>query len=203
MSTVKLGSAPKFKSGLQSNEDPFTFVLSDETRDRQGDIIKASAWDLDDFEKNPVALLGHDHEKVIGRWKNVRVIGKRLIGTLELAKEGTSELIDTTRKLVQQKILKAVSVGFLPLEGKPLDEKDKFAGYEFTKATLHEVSLVAVPANPQALSLVKSFSSEEVAKQLLFVESDSQPEPAHGRATTTPPRKLNRARLRLVARGLM
>lgn len=143
--------------GAQSESDPFEFVMSDESVDRVGDVIRASGWDLGDFLKNPVALWGHSHDKPIGTWENVRVVGKKLIGRLKLAKQGTSAEIDTIRSLVEQRIIRAVSVGFKPIEAKPLKEK---SGYEFIKQTLHECSLVSVPANANALAIAKSFGAD-------------------------------------------
>ena len=143
--------------GVQSSDDPFEFVMSDESIDRVGDVIRANGWDLSDFQKNPVALWGHDHARPIGTWEQVRVVGKRLIGRLKLAKAGTSAEIDTIRSLVEQRILRAVSVGFQPIEAKPMKEK---GGYEFIKSKLHECSLVAVPANANALAIAKSFGAD-------------------------------------------
>lgn len=144
--------------GTQSQDDPFEFIMSDESVDRVGDVIRASGWDLTDFQKNPVALLGHDHSKPIGVWENVRVTGNKLMGRLKLAKQGTSAEIDTIRSLVEQRILRAVSVGFQPVEAKPM--KEKAGGYEYIKQKLHECSLVAVPANANALAIAKSFGAD-------------------------------------------
>src|SRR5262245_497894 len=93
-----------------------TFVLSDETPDRMGDIIKADGWQLADFNKNPIALFGHRSDFMLGTWKNVRVDGKRLMGELEPAPEGTSERADEIIRFVRAGVLKAVSVGFQPIE---------------------------------------------------------------------------------------
>ena len=168
------------KAGKQSATDPFEFVLSNEQVDRVGDVIRASGWDLSAFRSNPIALFGHDHSQVIGVWENVRVEGKQLIAKLKMAKEGTSELVDTVRSLIEQKILKAVSVGFQPIEAKPRKGGE---GYEFIRSALHEVSVVAVPANPGALALAKAMNPE-LAKQL-FVKPDSEaPASLEGQLTT-------------------
>ena len=142
--------------GAQSADDPFEFVMSDESVDRVGDVIRAKGWDLTDFEKNPICLYGHDHALPVGTWENVRIVGKKLVGRLRFAKQGTSELIDTLRSLTEQRILKAVSVGFQPIEAKPLEK----GGYEFLRSKLHECSLVAVPANANALAIAKSFGAD-------------------------------------------
>ena len=153
--------------GTQSAENPFEFIMSDESIDRVGDIIEAKGWTLEQFKANPIALFGHSHDKPIGTWENVRVVGKRLIGRLKLAAEGTSAEIDTIRKLVEQRILRAVSVGFQPLDAEPIKDT---GGYRFKKQILHECSLVAVPANANALSLAKSLGADRELLNKLFAK---------------------------------
>jgi HK97 family phage prohead protease len=189
-----------FKAGHQSSADPFDFVLSDESVDRMGDVIRADGWDLDSFRKSPVALYGHNHDiPPIGVWENVRVEGKRLLGTLRPAKSGTSEFIDTIRSLIEQRILRAVSVGFQPLEA---ESRKSGGGFDFIKSQLHEVSVVAVGANPNALAIAKALSPEVADK--LFVQLDPPAgEDRTGQSTheTSTP-NLDAARARLKAMGI-
>ena len=163
----------KFTKGTQSADDPFEFIMSDESVDRMGDVILANGWDLKDFKLNPIALWGHDHRSPIGLWENVRTVGKQLRGKLALAKQGTSVEIDTLRSLVEQRIIKAVSVGFAPIEYEPLnDEADKFWGpFKFIKQALHETSLVSVPANPNALAVAKSCGMSRTQMNTFFEQS--------------------------------
>ncbi len=187
-----------FKSGHQSDDNPLEFVLSDESVDRMGDVIRAGGWDLKQFKSNPIALLGHDHSSIIGVWENVRVEGKRLLGSLKLAKEGTSDLVDTVRSLIDQRILKSVSVGFQPIEAEPR----KAGGWDFIKSALHEVSVVAVPANPNALAVAKAAYGEDIARKL-FVKPDTTVGTFDGQTTSnleTP--NLAAARTRLRALGI-
>ena len=142
------------------------FVLSDETPDRMGDVIMADAWDIANFQKNPIALFGHNSGFPIGKWKNLRVIDKQLRGFLEMAPAGTSERIDEIRKLIDADILRAVSVGFRPKESRPRPESDY--GVFFTKAELIETSLVSVPANPNALAIAKSLNISSATIDLVF-----------------------------------
>lgn len=188
-----------FKSGHQSEADPFEFVLSDESVDRMGDVIRADGWDLAAFRKNPIALMGHSHEQILGVWENVRVEGKKLLGRLKLAKPGTSPLIDTVRSLIEQRILKAVSVGFQPIEAEP---RKSGGGYDFIKSALHEVSVVSVPANPNALAIAKAALPPEVAEKL-FVQLDPKAgEDRTGQSTITKTPNLEAARARLKAMGI-
>lgn len=187
------------KAGRQSEDNPFTFILSDESVDRMGDVIRAAGWQLDAFKSNPIALFGHSHDKILGVWTDVKVIGKQLVGTLKLASPGTSELVDTTRKLIEQRILKAVSVGFQPIEATPRKSGE---GYDYTKSALHEVSLVSVPANPNALAIAKCLSPETAG--ILFAKSGtSGSDDGTGQLThTLETPNLEAARKRLKALGI-
>lgn len=146
------------------------FVLSDETVDRCGDIVTAGGWQLAHFKRNPIALFGHSSGFPIGRWKNVRVEGGRLVGMLEFAAEGTSQRIDELRRLVEQGILRAVSVGFRPLDDEPIDEKDPYGGRRYLKQELLECSLVSVPANPAALARAADLKISDDVITLAFGE---------------------------------
>lgn len=156
------------KGGIQSPDDPYKFILSNETVDRMGDIVRADGWDLGAFKSNPVALFGHNHSFPIGVWKDVAVVGKQLIGTLELAKQGTSDRIDEIRSLIEQGILKAVSVGFSIKKYSPIDAKDPWGAWDIEAAELLETSVVSVPANSEALAIAKSLGISTETKKLVF-----------------------------------
>lgn len=142
--------------------DGLEFVLSDETVDRMGDVIVAGGWQLANFKRNPIALFGHDQDTPIGVWEDLRVEGAKLMGRLKLAAKGTSQRIDEIISLIEQGILKAVSVGFKPIESEPLGER----GIRFKRQELLETSVVSVPANPKALAVAKSMnlSAETIAE---------------------------------------
>jgi HK97 family phage major capsid protein len=157
-----------YKVGEQSASDPYEFVMSSSARDRVGDVVEQD-WDLEDFLRNPIALWMHSSGLPIGVWERVRIEAGKLVGRLKLAERGTSELIDTLRSLVEQRILRAVSVGIRSGKAEPLDEKDPWGGYRLSKNTLLECSLVSVPANPEALSLAKGLSAD--VRDILFADS--------------------------------
>jgi len=155
---------------VASAGDNLEFVLSDATVDSYGDIVEASGFDLKRFRANPIALFGHDSRFPIGTWKDVRVEDGRLVGRLELADKGTSPRIDEIIGLVQQKVLRAVSVGFVPKQWEPLDPKKPFGGQRYQKQELHEASIVSVPANPAALALARSMNLSPETMSLAFGE---------------------------------
>jgi len=150
--------------------DGLEFVLSDGTVDRYGDIVEPEGWDLRNFKKNPIALFGHSNSFPIGRWENLRVEGGKLIGRLVLAAKGTSERIDELRSLLEQGILRAVSVGFRPIKSEPIDAKQPWGAQRYTKQELLECSLVSVPANPAAIQLAKSLNVSQDTLSLAFGE---------------------------------
>jgi HK97 family phage prohead protease len=131
-------------------------------------VIEPEGWVLTNFRKNPIALFGHSSSFPIGKWSNVRVEGNKLLARLNLAAKGTSARIDELINLVEQGILRAVSVGFLPIESEPIDPKKPYEGVHYTKQELLETSLVSVPANPAALVLAKSLHISDETISLAF-----------------------------------
>ena len=150
--------------------DPLTYVMSDETVDRMGDVIEASGWRLDNFVKNPIALFGHDHTFIVGHWTNVKVQGGKLVGKLNLLPAGVSERLDEIRAAVEAGVLRAVSVGFTADPEQV--ERMKTGGLRFRAADLMECSLVSVPANPNALQMAKSLKLSPKAKALIFASDE-------------------------------
>ena len=146
-----------------TGEGKLSVVASDETPDRYGDIIRVEGWNLDAYRKNPIVLFGHSARDPVGT-AEVRVSGKKLIADITLGAAGTTPMVDAVRALVAQKILKAVSVGFQPTK-EPNEIKDPetnkwTGGYEWVGQELLENSIVSIPANPNALTLARSFSPE-------------------------------------------
>ena len=164
-----------YKAGLQSEADPYEFVMSSAAVDRYGDVVEQD-WDLKHFKRNAIALWNHNSNTPIGLWEKVRVEGGKLVGRLKLANTGTSELIDTLRNLVEQRILKAVSVGFRPGGAEPLDKDDPWGGYHLTENELLECSLVSVPANPEAVSVAKALHTDRLPGGLFTEKGAMVPE---------------------------
>ncbi|MEH3121989.1 MAG: phage major capsid protein [Sphingomonas phyllosphaerae] len=162
---------PVRKSTAQpAGENPLTFVMSDATVDRMGDVIEQNGWVLRNFKNNPMALFNHDSDMPIGRWKNVRVEGGQLVGELEFGPEGACPITDKMRAFVAAGMMRAVSVGFRPLVAEPL-EGSKVGGVRFKASELMECSLVSIPANPNALAVAKSLNLSDDVRQLIFGKS--------------------------------
>jgi HK97 family phage prohead protease len=172
------------------------FIASDETPDRMGDVIRVSGWDLKNFKKNPVLLWQHDTQSIPPIGTVSRAIkgkskgdSKALLADAKFEDAETHPFADTVFKLVKNKTVRAVSVGFLPQKSsRPESEEERAKlgigefGVLFEKQELLELSVVSVPANPSAVQqsigdmvkrgyLAKS-QADEFAKQALGVEPD-------------------------------
>lgn len=166
MKTKRKPEKVEYRTIASDKTKGLDFVLSDATPDRYDDIILTSGWKLDNFNNNPIALFAHQGSFPVGSWKNVRVEENALRGTLVLAKEGTSDRIDEIRKLVDADILRAVSVGFTPISYE--ERKGDTYGLVYTEQELVECSLVAVPANPNALLLAKQLHISADTQKMVF-----------------------------------
>lgn len=158
------------KASIQSIDDKVSFIASTSAEDRMGDVIDQKGWKLDNYKKNPVILFGHDHDKPIGRATNVYMKDGNLAIDVEFMPEEVDSFAAKIGRMVKAGFLNAVSVGFRPLEMKPL----KSGGLEFLKNELLEVSVVSVPANQEALAFAKSFSSEQDISRMFVTENDAQ-----------------------------
>jgi HK97 family phage prohead protease len=177
------------KTHATSKADGLDFVLSDETPDRYGDVLSADGWELGNFKKNPIALFNHNSSFPIGKWKGLKVENDALRGHLELAPAGTSERIDEIRKLVEAGILRAVSVGFLPVESRARSKTEP--GELYVKQELIETSLVSIPANPNAIAVAKSLKvSDDTLRMVFGKQADKNIAPGdrrHGKQAATSP----------------
>lgn len=135
------------------NGDVESYV-STEAVDRVGDIIRAKGWDIGNFKKTGAPVLfGHDYSlPPIGRAVEMEIQRKGLWSVTRFHEK--TQMSRDLAMLARDGDMKSWSVGFNPLEPPEMrkDEKDNFAGYIFNKSELLEYSLVAVPANPEAVS---------------------------------------------------
>jgi HK97 family phage prohead protease len=129
-----------------------TFVFSDGTVDRMGDVIDPYGWDTSAFKKNPICLWAHDATSPpIGKVQRTYVSADRFMGDIEFASAETFPFADQIYRLVVDGFVKAVSVGFTPIEWDWADSKERPTGIDFKRQELLEISVVPIPANANAL----------------------------------------------------
>ena len=148
-----------------------TFIGSDETIDRHGDIVKVDGWDLKNYKKNPVFLWAHNsHQMPIGKAIKVWVDDGKLKFKIKFAVE-QYDFAKLAYDMYKGGYLNATSVGFMIQDW-------KFEGDNFIseKQELFELSAVPVPANPNALRL--GFTDDEIAElKKEWKELQKEPKP--------------------------
>lgn len=136
------------------------FTISTGIVDRERDTIAVAGWDLTQFLRNPVVLWGHDAESLpIGKALDVRVEGDALKATVRFIPAETPErgqFAEAVYQMARSGFLGATSVGFRPIKWDFTDDpergsEDWFPGIDFQQQELVELSVVTVPANPEAL----------------------------------------------------
>ena len=150
-------------------DEQYTFdvIATTEDTDRDNEVIKVNGWDTKNWEKSPVILANHDYTLQSIIWKGIEFYTsdwqKRLKGVFSK----TNPLWILAKNLYEEWMLKAVSVGFIPLKRNEEDYKI------IEKAELLEVSFVAVPANPKATSLDEKTYKEAVEKGFIKEEEET------------------------------
>jgi len=133
----------------------FRAVASTEQVDRDGDIIRAAGWDLNNFLKNPVVLWAHRYsDPPVAKAKSITIEGDKLIFEPQFATKEEYEFADTIFKLYAGGFLRTFSVGFIGLRWEDIKaEGATYAtGREYKEQELLEVSACPVPSNPGALT---------------------------------------------------
>lgn len=139
------------------------FIGSDETQDRDGDIVSVDGWDLSCYKNNPVFLWAHDYSiPPLGKALNVYVEDSKLYFDIQFPEKGIYPFADLVYNLYKGGFLNATSVGF---RGRQVTEitdeeaKQGFKGVKFLEQELLELSAVPVPSNPSALHQAKKLGS--------------------------------------------
>ena len=142
------------------------FVASTDAIDSYDEIVEQD-WDLERFRANPVILFGHNSRELpIGRAARCEVVErdgkKQLECTIQFLSAQANPMAENVWHSVQEGGLRAVSVGFVP--GKTQFEKRNGREvFVLSKNMLHEISVVPIPANPEAVARMKAKAREAAA----------------------------------------
>lgn len=127
-----------------------TFVMSDDSLDRDFERFDTTGWDLKTYKKNPVLLWSHDRTiPAIGVMEKTRVKDNRLIGNP--AFDLDDPLAVKIAAKVQKRVLRSGSVGFFPSKIEFNDDDKDPCRLTYLKQELREFSICNVPANPNAV----------------------------------------------------
>jgi HK97 family phage prohead protease len=131
-------------------------AVSSEAVDRDDEIVSAAAMKaaMTAYMKNPVILAAHTHRTSDGTPTTVGKVTKwwqedsKTFAEIEFADTPLGQQYHT---LYAEKFQRAFSIGFKPIkqERRTIDGKSVVV---YTEIDLYEISVVPVPANPEALS---------------------------------------------------
>jgi len=119
--------------------------------DRGKDFIGKSAWDLTNFEKNPVILFNHDKDKPIGKALGIEATDEGLYIKARISKS-KDPMVSYVRDMIKEGILNAFSVGFDARN----EAKNTDGINEIKTAELYEVSVVSLPMNQDSIFTLTS-----------------------------------------------
>lgn len=133
------------------------FIISAESVDSHGTVLKLGGWKLDRYAKNPIVLYQHDWygknpNTIIGKGR-VYIEDGYLMGEVEFEPKEINELAETVFQKVLFGSLNATSVGFQAERGhwgaKEAGEDPNV--FYFDEQELLEWSIVTIPSNADAV----------------------------------------------------
>lgn len=161
----RYGEIRKFADDVEETRT-VEFIISDESKDRHGTVLKSENWNLDNFNKNGIVGYQHnvhggdmcngpDPDSVIGKGYAYRENGK-VIGRVTFEPAEINPLAEKIFRKVLFGSLRATSVGFLPVGEGKFGEGDEARNgsnptYYFAGQELLEFSIVNIPSNPNAV----------------------------------------------------
>ena len=158
-------------------------MISTDSIDSDGDSIQqgktdaGGGWQLDRFNKHPVMLWMHDHQRPsMGK---AEAYLDKYEGGLALFAKGEFDPEDSFARQIESKIRRGVlsetSVGFVASKYAPINQENPWGGYNFYQQDLIEFSWVNRGANPDVESFIKSacLSCPTIGE---YIETNQDPE---------------------------
>jgi len=150
-------------ASVDRDERTAVFTISSDHVDRDGEVVLPKGAKLENYQRNPVVLYGHDYSSLPvakALWiKGGKEDGRSVL--ISKAKFASTEYANDVFDLVADGFLKTSSIGFIPddMMGRAPTDAEVKANPEWSKARrvfdeweLLEWSIVPVPSNPHALA---------------------------------------------------
>jgi len=134
-----------------ATEGEAAVTISTDSPDRSRDRVMPGGADLTAFMKNPVVLFGHDYHSIpVGTATSIQTTEHGLTATWKWLTG--DPFADRVKNAWDQGVLRAASIGFKPTKD-TFDEERR--GFDYLEWELLEFSIVAVPANAEAVRTMK------------------------------------------------
>ena len=176
---------------VSSGDRAFIAKITTNAVDRDREVLLPDGMDAKDFEKNPVIFWGHDYfSPPLGKATSLKRERDHWLARGEMARrpddhpEAAEWFPDTVLSLMDQDVIKGVSVGFDPVTSrKPTDDDRKRFGDGVSNVVarwkLLEFSIAPIPAKQDALitAVGKGWLRPETAKAVWGVEPKAAKNP--------------------------
>jgi hypothetical protein len=164
---------------IEDERREFSGIASTPTVDRMGDVVDP----MGAVFKTPMPLLLYHQDRLpvgsvdFAKPQKDGIPFRASIPTV--AEAGTvKERVDEAWHSIKYKLLGCVSIGFQPLKYEPLDPDNPWDGFRFLSWSWLELSLCAIPANPDAV--IQGFKSMDAhaIRQALALRTPDTTAPA-------------------------
>lgn len=151
---------------------------------RDGLSIPPSAWQIENFRRNPVLTWAHQAKSLpLGTVPEVSVTSRGLEAELQFSPEGVDAFTDQVHALWRLGVLRAVSVGASLLKPpRAVKNPDGSVDHVIDSVELNHLSVVPVGSDPDALAVARGLHFPEENISRLFYP----PEPEQTPTTTQP-----------------
>jgi hypothetical protein len=126
-------------------------VITDDSEDRDRDVVEPGGGDLAHYRENPVLLFGHNHSiPAIGNGFGTHPAGNQMRSVATFNPPDVDEFGNMIGRMFEERIMRALSIGFIPKEWVFESERGPLA-MRYLAWELIEYSAVNVPSNRNAL----------------------------------------------------
>jgi|WetSurMetagenome_2_1015567.scaffolds.fasta_scaffold02807_3 hypothetical protein len=152
------------------------FVWNDETViNNYGFIVLNAGGRFTRFETNPIMLLRHKDDIVIGKWSDRKIEGNLLLATPEF--DEADEDATKTKGKIERGFLKGCSMGIDPITWELKSMPDGSVVPVVTEWEWLETSICSVPSNGSAIKLIHQgheMSTDEIKTKVLQLTLSNQ-----------------------------
>lgn len=140
----------------------FVADITTDALDRDGEIVVPGGCNSKEYEQNPIVLWNHERNLPVGQCVSFKRLDTHIRAATMFARrpdDYVGEFFpDFARAMVEQRIVRGVSIGFVPIEGggrhPTKADREKYGDgvrWIHSKWKLVEFSLAPLQANPEAL----------------------------------------------------
>jgi HK97 family phage prohead protease len=145
------------------DDSAFLCLLTNKTTDHVNDSVDPPGVDSSLFGKNAPVLDSHDSSKPpVASSSRPFMSGDNLLAIARFPKPGVSANSDQIAAAVRARLMRGVSIGFIPLKWSFSKDPARPMGVDFHAIKLLEYSMCSIPANPDCYVL-GSVSSNQTA----------------------------------------